>query len=127
MKRIIYLLTFLSLTIGDLSLAQSKNGCKVAQLIEAFQKDVSGNVELLECRNELLFEVVGSDCLVKLLKKVENDTLLQKKICAELENPVSDDINLQQLLDKLSSVPSEYSKVSEKMKAAINRAMAKYH
>ena len=108
-------------------MAQSKNGCKVAQLIEAFQKDVSGNVELSECRNELLFEVVGSDCLVKLLKKVENDTLLQKKICAELENPVSDDINLQQLLDKLSSVPSEYSKVSEKMKAAINRAMAKYH
>ncbi|MBP5680849.1 MAG: hypothetical protein J6X31_07355 [Bacteroidales bacterium] len=127
MKRIIYLLTFLSLTIGDLSLAQSKNGYKVAQLIEAFQKDVSGNIELSECRNELLFEVVGSDCLVKFLKKVENDTLLQKKICAELENPVSDDINLQQLLEKLSSVPSEYSKVCEKMKTAINRAMAKCH
>ena len=120
-----FITVFIGLTIINSMFAQSNSHCKVEQLIDVMRNN-DNNVELSEFRNELLFDVVGSDCLITLLKSISNDTILQNKICTELETPVSDDINLQQLLDKLSSVPSEYAIIIGKMEKSINIAIDKY-
>ena len=125
MKTFFFINVFFGLTIINSLFAQSNSHCKVVQLVEAMRNN-ENNVELSEYRNELLFDVIGSECLITLLKTISNDTILQNKICSELENPVSDDINLQQLLDRLSSVPSEYVNIIGKMEKSINIAINKY-
>ena len=125
MKTFFFIKVFFGLTIINSLFAQSNSHCKVVQLVEAMLNN-ENNVELSEYRNELLFDVIGSDCLITLLKTISNDTILQNKICSELENPVSDDINLQQLLDRLSSVPSEYVIIIGKMEKSIKIAINKY-
>ena len=125
MNKFLFSILFLFLSVCNGAQAQAHKNCKVTQLVEAI-KDNSNNVELSEYRNELLFEIVGSKCVTKLVKAIANDTILQNKICAELESPVSDAINLRQVQSNLSSVPSDYKAITEKMNKAINTAIDKY-
>ena len=122
MKTYTFISVFFFIIGSSVLLAQNNKQCKVLQLITMIQKE---DIETSEYRNELVFDIVGSKCLLKLLNKMENDTLLQNRICLELENPVADTINLQLRLDNLSAMPIEHQKLCKKMKESINRAILK--
>ena len=81
---------------------------KVCKLVEYFnEKD--DNIEISEYRNELLFEIIQGKDVDCLLKVASSDTILQKKICLELQNPVDDTIDLKTCRTVLGKFEAVYA------------------
>lgn len=84
----------------------------VAEFLASFHRDCSKNTEYSTWANELLFEVAleKPDFLLGLLHK--NNSLDKKMIIDEFKSPVNDEINLEQILEKVekSSGPIDIKK-----------------
>lgn len=96
----------------------------VAEFLASFHRDCSKNAEYSTWANELLFEVAFKkpDFLLGLLHK--NNSLDKGLILEEFKSPVSDEINLDEVLDKMekSGGPNE---IKKEVLNALNIAQSK--
>lgn len=97
---------------------------RVSSVINAYKHFDCNNVEQNEVANELLFELIQDKSLCRFLRAIENDTLVQKNILIELENPINDSINLEQCSKNLHKYKEKY-KIVLPMLEAIKRAQKK--
>lgn len=78
---------------------------EIKSFLCAYENKYIFNVELGEYRNETLFQIIASDnvsLFLSLLKKESEDKI--SKVFSDLQNPISDTINLEVCLENLYSL-----------------------
>ncbi|MEZ4987051.1 MAG: hypothetical protein R2795_18765 [Saprospiraceae bacterium] len=90
----------------------------VAEFLASFHKECANNVEFSEWSNELLFKVAKNkpDFLLKILNK--NDSLDKDLIKSEFENPIHDEIDITDVIERI-----EMSNSPEKIKEEISESL----
>jgi hypothetical protein len=97
------------------------------ELIKSFlltiSRDCSNNVEFIQFANEVLFETLNTSPLI-VLEVIEKENIEKSEIYRMLETPISDAINLNELILRINNLEIESigkEKVINSLEIAVNK------
>lgn len=100
---------------------------KVIVFLKTFDDSCFNNVEYLQYFNELLFEILNKDTELVISTISNNRKELDfKSICSVLESPISDNIDLSNLIKQVNDANGNVD-IKKEITACLNEALAKYN
>jgi hypothetical protein len=90
-------------------------------ILESYQSEFDNNIELSEYRNDILFNMLSSSHVDILIYALCKDEKALQHVQTDIENPISDDINIGNCIMQLKNVHiciSTKTKIIESLKVA---------
>jgi hypothetical protein len=107
---------------GDINSITEK---QIYNFLNCFSGVCENNAEFSEYSNEVLFSLLSEKPEILIMALDKNKTLPLKSIKAAIENPVNDNIELQQILKKIQGI--EGYKVKDTLLQSLKVAIDKYN